>query len=110
MTCARCKKEIPEGSNYCQSCGAWQHPANRRLMRSATDKRLAGVCGGIAEYLGVDSTLVRLIWAVFSIIPGCLVGGIVAYVAAWIIMPKAPAPAPRPEVTKLDAAPAAKSL
>ena len=47
-------------------------------MRSATDSKIAGVCGGLAEYLGVDSTIVRLFWAVLAVVPGALVGGIVA--------------------------------
>jgi phage shock protein PspC (stress-responsive transcriptional regulator) len=58
-------------------------------MRSATDVKIAGVCGGIAEYLGTDPTLVRLVWAVLAVVPGCFVGGVVAYIIAWIIVPKA---------------------
>jgi phage shock protein C len=53
------------------------------------------VCGGLAEYLGVDSTAVRVLWAVLTIIPGAIVLGVVAYVAAWFIMP----PDRAPEVT-----------
>ncbi len=62
----------------------------RRLMRSSTDSKIAGVCGGLAEYLGVDSTIVRLVWAILAVLPGAIVGGIIAYVVAWVIMPKAP--------------------
>lgn len=50
---------------------------------------IAGVCGGIAEYLDVDPTVVRLIWVVLSIVPGGVVGGVVLYLLAWIIIPKA---------------------
>jgi len=50
------------------------------------------VCGGLAEYLGVDPTIVRLFWAILAVVPGGIVGGIVAYVAAWVIVPKAPVP------------------
>jgi phage shock protein PspC (stress-responsive transcriptional regulator) len=53
------------------------------------------VCAGIADYFGADVTLVRLLWVVVSIVPGCLVGGLIAYVAAAILMPnqaKAEAP------------------
>jgi phage shock protein C len=60
-------------------------------MLSATDKKLAGVCGGIAEYLDVDPTVVRLIWVALSVVPGGFVGGALAYILAWIIIPKAPA-------------------
>jgi phage shock protein C len=94
MTCVNCQCEIPERANYCHLCGTRQGTATyrRRLMRSTTDSKIAGVCGGLAEYFDVDPTLVRLIWVALSVIPGALVGGIVAYVMAWIILPKAPVP------------------
>ena len=60
----------------------------RRLTLSATDKKIAGVCGGIAEYFGVDATPVRLLWAIVSIVFGAVVGGVIAYLAAWLIMPR----------------------
>ena len=59
-------------------------------MRSSINVKLAGVCGGIAEYLNVDPTLVRLVWAICLLIPGCVFGGILAYLLAWMIIPKAP--------------------
>jgi phage shock protein PspC (stress-responsive transcriptional regulator) len=61
--------------------------AGRRLMRSTYDRKVAGVCGGLAEYFGVDSTAVRVLWAVLSVVPGAIVFGIVAYLVAWFIMP-----------------------
>ncbi len=57
---------------------------DKRLCRSQTDKKIAGVCGGVAEYFGIDSTLVRLGWILFTFAGG---SGILAYVIAWIIMP-----------------------
>jgi phage shock protein PspC (stress-responsive transcriptional regulator) len=51
------------------------------------------VCGGIAEYLDADPTIVRLIWVALSVVPGGLVGGVIAYLLAWIIIPKASVPA-----------------
>lgn len=63
-------------------------PGAHRLMRSTTDARLGGVCGGMAAYFGVDSTLVRVAWIVLSVLPGAIVGGVVAYLAAWLIIPK----------------------
>lgn len=59
----------------------------RRLVRSRTDARLAGVCGGLAEYFGVDPTLIRLLWVLTTIFSGFL-PGLLAYAAAWIIMPR----------------------
>jgi phage shock protein PspC (stress-responsive transcriptional regulator) len=60
----------------------------RRLTRSAGDVRIAGVCGGLAEYFEVDATAVRLVWVVLSIIFGAIVGGVLAYLFAWLIIPK----------------------
>ena len=58
---------------------------NKRLYRSAHDRMLAGVCGGIAEYFQIDPTLVRLAWILFSAFVG---SGILAYIIAAIVMPK----------------------
>lgn len=56
----------------------------KKLYKSATDKKLCGVCGGIAEYFGIDATMVRLGFAAFSLACG---SGILAYIAAAVIMP-----------------------
>ena len=61
----------------------------KELRRSATDVRICGVCGGIAEYFGVDSNLVRLIWAAVSLFAGT---GILLYILAAVLMPKANEP------------------
>ena len=61
----------------------------RVLRRSTTDKQIAGVCGGMAEYFQVDSTMVRLLWVVLSIFVGAIIGGIIAYLLAWLIIPRA---------------------
>jgi phage shock protein C len=64
-------------------------PAPRaRVTRSLTDRKIAGVCGGLAEILGLDSTVVRLGWAILTIVPGAIVLGVAAYLAAWLIMPE----------------------
>jgi phage shock protein PspC (stress-responsive transcriptional regulator) len=72
---------IPEGTPAPESL-----PPSR-LVRSRTDRRIAGVCGGLATYLGVDSTLLRLVVVILSIYPGAVVFGIIAYVVAWMIIP-----------------------
>lgn len=64
--------------------------SGRRLTRSVTDKRIAGVCGGLAEYFDVDTTIVRVSWVILSIVAGAVVFGIVAYAVAWFIIPAAP--------------------
>ncbi|WP_418736755.1 PspC domain-containing protein [Dysosmobacter sp.] len=59
----------------------------KKLYKSNTDKKIAGVCGGIAEYFNIDATLVRLGWVVFSLLGG---SGLLAYIIAAIIMPERP--------------------
>lgn len=55
----------------------------KRLYRSSSSRMLCGVCGGIGDFLNVDPTLIRLVWAIFA----CTGGGILAYFAAAIIIP-----------------------
>ena len=59
----------------------------KKLYRSDENKMLAGVCGGIAEYFGVDPTLIRLAWVVFSLLGG---SGLLAYIIASIVIPVNP--------------------
>ena len=75
-----------------EGTGATGHA--RRLRRSRNDAKVAGVCGGIAEYFEVDSTAVRVIVVVLSIFPGAIVCGILTYIVAWFIMPMAPLTVP----------------
>jgi phage shock protein PspC (stress-responsive transcriptional regulator) len=64
--------------------------ADRRVLRrSTTDKQIAGVCGGMAEYFQVDATAVRLVWVIASIFCGMIIGGVIAYALAWLIVPSA---------------------
>lgn len=56
----------------------------KRLYRSSTDKKVCGVCGGIANYFDVDPTVIRLIWVIFTLAGG---SGLIAYIIAAIIMP-----------------------
>ena len=60
---------------------------NKRLYKSNTDKMVDGVCGGIAEYFGIDPTLVRLAWALMCVMGG---SGILAYIIAAVIIPRSP--------------------
>ena len=68
--------------------------ATKRLFRRSSSGRLGGVCAGLAEYLDTDVTLVRLLALVLAVFPGGFVGGLLAYLAAWILMPDAEGPAP----------------
>ena len=59
----------------------------KKLYRSLSDKKLAGVCGGIAEYFGLDSTLIRVGWAIVSLFAGA---GVLAYIVCALIIPEKP--------------------
>ncbi|MGK5113643.1 MULTISPECIES: PspC domain-containing protein [unclassified Geodermatophilus] len=66
----------------------WQQPPPRpQLRRSGTDKMLGGVCGGLAEYSGIDA----LIWRVGFLVLAFSGIGVVAYLALWVLAPPAPA-------------------
>jgi phage shock protein C len=59
----------------------------RKLYRSRTNRQVAGVCGGLAEYFGMDPTLMRVLFVVLAVLGG---SGIILYLALWIIVPNAP--------------------
>ncbi len=59
----------------------------KRLFRSRKERMIAGVCGGLAQYLGVDPTLVRLAFLLLGLTVG---GGFLAYLVCWIIIPEEP--------------------
>lgn len=59
----------------------------KRLYKSNTDKKIDGVCGGIAEYFDIDPTIVRLAWVIFAFCGGA---GIPAYIIAMLIIPSKP--------------------
>jgi phage shock protein C len=59
----------------------------KRLHRSSSDRKIAGVCGGIAEYLGWDPTLVRVLWILLTLAGG---SGILIYLILWLVMPDTP--------------------
>jgi len=97
MICTQCQKEIADNSNFCYFCGMRQDAQPgyspripKRLMRSVMDRKIAGVCGGIAEYLQVDSTIIRLLWVLAIILPIPLVPAFLGYFVAWLVMPEAP--------------------
>lgn len=92
MFCPQCGREYSQRVNFCCQCGAAMFTPvaapNKKLTRSRKDQKIAGVCGGFAEYLEIDSTLVRVIWLMLAFFGGW---GLFAYLVAWIVMPVAPA-------------------
>jgi phage shock protein C len=95
MFCCRCGIELPDKARFCLDCGAAtsaaprERPATDRLSRPLYDKKIAGVCAGFARYFNADTTLIRVLWLVFSVWPVPLLG-VVAYFVAWIVMPRDP--------------------
>ncbi len=88
MTCGRCSRELEVDSAFCRFCGtAVGGGTRRRLNRLPAEGKIAGVCAGIAAHFETDVTLVRLAWVILSIVPGLFIGGILAYAAAWLLMP-----------------------
>ena len=91
MYCPQCGREYGEKVNFCCHCGAAMFTpplSSKKLTRSKRNKKIAGVCGGIAEYADVDPTLVRVAWIMLALFVGW---GLVGYLIAWIIMPTEPA-------------------
>ena len=101
MVCQHCQKEIAEGSKFCYNCGAQQPgfagavpaaiPVQKRLMRSSRDKKIGGVCAGLAEYFDIDPTIVRVVWLLAIFLAGT---GLLLYLVLWIVLPLAPLNAP----------------
>ena len=96
MLCPNCQKDIAAGSKFCYNCGAKQaetgspaappqYPARRRLVRSINDRKIAGICAGVADYFDIDTTLVRVLWLVATLVPG---PNILAYIILWIAVPE----------------------
>ena len=110
MFCTRCGVELEDRDSYCYECGtATGRRTDRpgkplRLLRSRMDKKIAGVCGGMAKYMDVDPTFMRVLWLLllFALPPAGLIG----YIAAWIVMPQEPLAYP-PVVSTPASAPSA---
>ena len=93
MYCANCGNAIEEHFHFCSQCGTptqnpWTPREEHRLTRILEGKRIAGVCGGVARYLELDVTLIRIVWILLTVFPP--VPGILAYIVCWIVMPQDP--------------------
>ncbi len=61
--------------------------SEKRLMRSKNNRMVAGICGGIGEYFGIDANIIRVVWIVITALSGFL-PGILAYVLVWLVVPE----------------------
>src|SRR4051812_38731532 len=93
MFCTKCGVVLERSEVYCSQCGTPTAPPSTmlagspvvRLTRAIYDKKVGGVCGGLAQYLAADSTFVRLIWLIATI---CFPPLLLGYIGAWILLPK----------------------
>jgi phage shock protein C len=105
MSAERPPEQDPGGSRELPAAAAGEPQGERLLRRSSTDKVLAGVCGGLGRYLGVEPVLLRIAVVVLALANGL---GVIAYVIAWIVIPEersgqpvAAARAPRQDTGRL---------
>ncbi|MEZ5358663.1 MAG: PspC domain-containing protein [Candidatus Zixiibacteriota bacterium] len=75
---------------------------DNRLYRSRTDSTIAGVCGGLGEYFNIDPTIIRILFVLFLFVDGV---SLLAYIIAWIIIPRQPLAVVDNEVTGATAKP-----
>jgi len=93
MYCTQCGFKLEEANFFCSQCGKpakpdsppRAEPVRKRLVRPMQRKKIAGVCAGFADYFDVDVTLMRILTLVASLFTGI---GFIAYLVAWIAMPK----------------------
>lgn len=78
--------------------------ASKPLYRSVTDRKVAGVAAGTADYLGVDVSLARVLWLVLAVFTGGAFG--IVYLIMWIVVPDEPVAAPPPSAAGSDSDPA----
>lgn len=91
MYCNACGKAISEDARFCAYCGTvlGHLPPPKKLMRPRAGRTVAGVCAGVAHYLDLDVSLVRVVWALITFLSG-IFPGVVVYALAWVIVPEEP--------------------
>lgn len=103
MYCAKCGSQMSPDARFCPTCGSpaqsagnpytgqygvpYSGPVPRQIVRPRQGRMIAGVCQGIANHLGWDVTLIRIILVVLVLGAGT---GVLAYVIGWIVIPEEP--------------------
>jgi phage shock protein C len=102
MFCTKCGQQLEDRARFCSQCGestgrgTQQAPGTvySRLSRPRDGRKLAGVCGGMARYFGVDVTLVRILMIALALWPTGV--GVIVYIVCWAVMPSDPYLLPAP--------------
>ena len=91
MYCNTCGKAIADDGRFCSYCGnvVGIPPTPKKLMRSRAERKIAGVCAGLAQYFELDVLLVRVL-CIFITLASGVCPGVVTYLLAWIIVPSEP--------------------
>jgi phage shock protein C len=91
MYCNACGKAVAEDNRFCSYCGTVVGivPTPKKLMRSRAEKKIAGICAGLAQYFDLDVILVRILCIFLTLATG-VCPGIATYLLAWIIVPSEP--------------------
>lgn len=95
MYCTQCGTRLDDSARFCTSCGrpvgalpppGLTGPPPRKLRRIMSQKKIAGICAGFAEYFDTDVTLMRVIWVALLLLPPQI--GFFAYIVCWFVLPK----------------------
>jgi phage shock protein C len=101
MYCNHCGKVIQDDAYLCAYCGrrVGALKARKQLLRSRSDRKVGGVCAGLAAYFDLDVTLVRVLWVVLTLVPPAPM--LLAYIILWIVVPEEPETAIVPQASNL---------
>jgi phage shock protein C len=90
MYCNACGKDIAEDGRFCSYCGKVVGIApTKKFMRFCAERKIAGVCAGLAQYFDLDVSLMRILCFFITLATG-ICPGVVTYLLAWIIVPSEP--------------------